>query len=439
MNKLQKIKTFFDVDLWKTTNDKGKVTKFLKQSLKVIIISLKGFNENKNSIKSSALTFYTILSVVPVLAVAFGVAQGFGLEDKLEEQIRESFAGQEEVMTKIIEFSHKSLTNVKGGLVAGISVLFLLWSVIKLLNHIENAFNAIWNLSKSRTFIRKLTDYITLILVGPVFIIISGSATVFINTTLQEFKTEGMFFEYTSSFFLTLMQLAPFVLVWILFTILYMIIPNKNVKLLPAIAGGILAGTAFAFLQNGYVYFQIAMSRYNAIYGSFAALPLFLIWLQISWLIILFGAEVSHAVQYAEKLIFSMQNKGLSQRINKMLSINVLKEIALTFDKGDTPHTLNSISEKLELPVHLVEQAIENLTLANLISLIASSDSSNAYQPAVATKHLSLSYVSQKLDSAGVNDLQLNQNKSFSQVADQFLQFEKALEQHAVNKAITQL
>ncbi len=440
-NSIQKTKAFFNHDLWQINNKSNKWNRAFRQILRVSIISLQGFISNKNSLKASALTFYTILSVVPVLAVAFGVAQGFGLEDKLEEQIRESFAGQEEVMTKIIEFSRKSLKNVQGGLVAGISILFLLWSVIKLLNHIENAFNSIWNLTKSRTFIRKFTDYLSLILLGPVFIIISGSVTVFINTKLQGFTTEGMFFEFTNSFLVSLMQLAPFVLIWILFTILYMIIPNKNVRFLPALAGGILAGTAFAFLQNGYVYFQLAMSRYNAIYGSFAALPLFLIWLQISWLFILFGAEVSHAVQYTERLIFSKQNKDLSLRINKMLCINVLKEIAKNFESAHKAHTIDSISEKLEMPTHLVEQSITHLVKANLLVEIANegSSKSSCYQPAVSTNHLNLVYVNKMLESAGLNEVGLNNNSKFNEIAHQYSEFENALQNDAVNKLITQL
>jgi membrane protein len=438
---IKRVKHFFETDIWEVKPNLSKSAKFLRQSLRVLIISGKGYIQNNNALKGSALTFYTILSVVPVLAVAFGVAQGFGLEDKLESQIRESFAGQEEVMAKIIEFSRKSLQNVQGGLVAGISILFLLWSVIKLLNHIENALNSIWNLEKSRTFIRKFTDYLTLILIGPVFIIISGSATVFINTTLQSYKSEGMFFEYTSNFFLHAMQLAPFILIWIFFTILYMIIPNKNVKFLPALAGGILAGTAFAFLQNGYVYFQLAMSRYNAIYGSFAALPLFLIWLQISWMFILFGAEVSHAVQYAEKLIYAQQSKNLSQRITKMLCVNVLKEISERFESADTAHSLSSLSEALNIPLHFTEKAIELLIDAGLISEININQNSKqrGYQPAANPNKLTFTYVVQQLEKAGANELKLPKGSSLDHMKKVFEHFDEEQNNLELNKPITQL
>lgn len=438
---INRVKHFFETDIWEVKSDLSKPSKYFRQALRVFIISGKGYIENKNALKGSALTFYTILSVVPVLAVAFGVAQGFGLEDKLESQIRESFAGQEEVMTKIIEFSRKSLQNVQGGLVAGISILFLLWSVIKLLNHIENALNSIWNLEKSRSFIRKFTDYLTLILIGPVFIIISGSATVFINTQLESYKSEGMFFEYTSSFFLDAMQLAPFILIWTFFTILYMIIPNKNVKFLPALAGGILAGTAFGFLQNGYVYFQIAMSRYNAIYGSFAALPLFLIWLQISWMFILFGAEVSHAVQYAEKLIYARQGKDLSQRITKMLCVNVLKEISERFESGDSTHSLTTLSEALNIPIHFTEKAIELLLNAELVSQvnIIQNSKHQGYQPSAAPNKLTFTYVVQQLEKAGANEIKLPQGSSLDHMQKVFEHFDAEQNTLDLNKPITQI
>lgn len=432
---------FFTKTIWESHEGYSKYKRLGISILRVLLISIRGFNENKNALKSSALTFYAILSVVPVFAVAFGVAQGFGFEDKLESQIRLTFAGQEEVMNKIIEFSRTSLENVSGGLVAGISILFLLWSVIKLLNHIENALNAIWNLKKSRTFIRKFTDYLSLILVGPIFILLSSSVTVFINTALQDLNKGGLFIEWTSSFILTLMQLAPFILLWILFTILYMIIPNKNVKFLPALAGGIIAGTAFAFLQNGYVYFQLAMSRYNAIYGSFAALPLFLIWLQISWLFILFGAEISHAMQYSQRLIHARQSKNLSNRITKLLCLNVLNEIAQAFENNQKALDTNQLAEKLNLPLNYIEKAISNLLDAELITVVhvKGNNKNKAFNPATSIENLKLASILSALERAGVNHLAFEKTEQFTLLDKKMHELEESLEKQTLNVPITHL
>ncbi|MBI1185692.1 YihY family inner membrane protein [bacterium] len=439
--KINAIRHYFTVDLWKPQPQEKRLKKAAVSAMRTLLIATRGFIDNKNSLKASALTFYAVLSIVPVFAVAFGIAQGFGFEDKLEAQIRESFAGQEEVMNRIIEFSRTSLNNVSGGLVAGISILFLLWSVIKLLNHIENAFNAIWNLRKSRSFIRKFTDYLTLMLLGPIFILLSGSVTVFINTEINSLDSGSYLLEVTSTFILSLMQLAPYVLVWILFTFLYMVIPNKNVKFLPALAGGIIAGSAFAFLQNGYVYFQLAMSRYNAIYGSFAALPLFLIWMQISWLIILFGAEISYAAQYSSRLLHARQSKKLSHRATKIISMQVLRKIADNFKKGATAQSLNELAEELNYPVNFIEKAIANLLNAGLISTVVKENGSKkkVFQPALSVDQLTFTTVLHRLDRTGFNDLVLEKPDDLRMIESHLEKIEQSLEQDHYNVPITSL
>lgn len=427
-----RIKEFFETDLWEDIQAFKKSKKLFYKVLRVIYISANGAISNKNSLRASALTFYSALSIVPVFAVAFGVAQGFGFEDKLEAQIRESFAGQEEVMAKVIEFSRTSLNNVSGGLVAGISILFLLWSVIKLLNHVENAFNKIWNIRKSRTFLRKFTDYLSLVLFGPIFLVLSSSLTVFISTQVQGMREEGMFFDWTGSFILTLMQLAPFVLLWILFTLLYIIIPNKNVKFVPALVAGIVAGTAFAFLQSGYVYFQVAMSRYNAIYGSFAALPLFLIWLQISWLIILFGAETSHAVANSQRLAHAEETKNISQHSLKLICLMVLKEISRCFKAGSSTSAV-AITDDINLPAMYVEKALTKLEDAGLVVQIKSKAKEVQYQPASALENFNLAQVMNQLDMQGVNDLRFVKSEDYEALEERLEAVNKQFEASTLN------
>lgn len=428
-----KVKQFFDVGLWVDTKEFAKSKKVAFKILRVIFISAKGAISNKNSLRASALTFYSALSIVPVFAVAFGVAQGFGFEDKLEAQIRKSFAGQEEVMAKVIEFSRTSLDNVSGGLVAGISILFLLWSVIKLLNHVENAFNKIWNIRKPRTFLRKFTDYLSLVLFGPIFFVLSSSLTVFISTQVQGMRDDGMFFDWTGSFILTLMQLAPFVLLWILFTLIYLIIPNKNVKFIPALMAGIVAGTAFAFLESGYVYFQVAMSRYNAIYGSFAALPLFLIWLQISWLIILFGAEISHGVENAKRLGYAEETKNLSQRSLRLLCLVILKRISEQFKKGEYA-TSASLTDSLNLPIMYVEKALDQLSKAQLIAQIQTKSKYASYQPATSIENFKIAEVIKRMDLHGANELRFVKSSDFQELEKKLDAMNETLENSELNQ-----
>jgi len=433
--RVKRIRKFVETDLWQPIDSFPRVKRILFRIIRVIYIASVGSISNKNSLRSSALTFYSALSIVPVFAVAFGIAQGFGFEDKLETQIRETFAGQEEVMAKVIEFSRSSLENVSGGLVAGISILFLLWSVIKLLNHIENAFNKIWNIKKPRSFIRKFTEYLAIILVGPIFILLSSSTTVFISTQLKSLQEEGTLFDLTSGFLLSLVQLAPFILLWILFTLLYIIIPNRNVKFLPALIAGIVAGTAFEFLQSGYVYFQVAMSRYNAIYGSFAALPLFLIWLQISWLIILFGAEISHAVQYSRQFINAEETKNLSFRTLKTICLNVLQKVAENFRKGEASKP-SALADELNLPMAYIEVSFNSLLKASLISKVDGNGSEPAYQPSTALENLKLASIITQLENNGKSDLRFVKSKEYKRVEKHLNMLDAQLEKSDLNKGI---
>ncbi|MBI3143202.1 MAG: YihY/virulence factor BrkB family protein [Bacteroidetes bacterium] len=430
---LKRFHHFINYTIWKPAHSKGVFNRWFFQSMRVLTVSFRSYATNHNSMRASALTFYATLSIVPVFAVAFGIAQGFGFEERLESQVRTTFAGQEEVVSKILEFSQSTLSNVSGGLVAGISILFLLWSVIKLLNHIETAFNVIWNLEKSRPFLRKFTDYLTLMLVGPIFIFISSSLTLYINTSVSQLSNGGQLVAMTSTVLLSLMQFAPFVSTWVLFTFLYLVIPNISVKFTSAVAGGVLAGTAFAFLQNGYVYFQLAMSRYNAIYGSFAALPLFLIWLQISWLIILFGAEITRAVQQSSLLLSGYANKKLSPRLELLISLHLLTEIAQAFTQRKAAPHINQLAETLHYPVSLVEQNVQRLLQAKLIAPIAGTPTT--YLPAMEVGQMRFVDMALTLNRYGFNELSGHQ-RGFDELDKQLQALEKLWTGSSFNQAL---
>lgn len=439
MLKIFEWKTYLSKELWEVDTSSLKRSKRLGiHALKVGLLSARAFIADKCALRASALTFYSLLSIVPILAVAFGIAKGFGLEEILDEQIRQSFAGQQEVIEKAIEFSHSSLQTTQGGLIAGVSILFLLWSVIKLLNHVENAFNRVWNLEKSRSFIRKFTDYLTLVLISPVFIVLSGSVTVFINTKLNHLQEEGMFFEFTGSLLLSLMQLAPFASLWILFTLLYMIMPNKNIRFVPALIAGIIGGSLFALMQNGYVYFQIAMSRYNTIYGSFAALPLFLIWLQVSWMIILYGAEISYALSHLKDKLHLNEDRELSIRDKRLAAVYLLKFIALGFKKGEGPFTANDLAENLRLPIVMTKDLLHMMKNSGLLLSLQDKKGRLSYTPALDLNELSVGNAIDMIDEQGEFELNLP-SEDFRELKEQFFQLINPVDGQAYKTPISKL
>ena len=299
---IKKILHYITEDIWKSpTQKRHKVKSFFIKQLRVIVLAVKGFNEDKCTLQASAMTYFSALSIVPVIALIFAIARGFGFDQVLEKRLIESFQEQEEVLNWVMQFAHSMLESTKGGMIAGIGIVFLLWSVMKLLGNIENSFNDIWGIKKSRVFIRKFTDYISIFIFAPIFIILSSSATVFISTFIKKPSVELAIVDYATPFLELMVKFTPYMLIILLLTFVYTIMPNTKVKFKSALYAGVVAGITFQLLQWGYVNFQVGVSKYNAIYGSFAALPLFLVWLQLSWTIVMFGGELSFAAQNVGK------------------------------------------------------------------------------------------------------------------------------------------
>ncbi|MDD5255900.1 MAG: YihY/virulence factor BrkB family protein, partial [Candidatus Omnitrophica bacterium] len=292
----KKIVNFLNKDIWRIRlKDVPQKRSFFIRTLRIILLSLRRFNEDKCSLSASALTFYSLLSIVPVLAMIFGIAKGFGLDAMLEKQLLEKIPAQDEIITNIMNFSHSLLENTKGGLIAGVGVALLFWTVIKVLGDVERSFNDIWGIKNMRSLMRRFADYLSVMLICPVLLILASSATVFINTQAkmltQKISVLGAF--APTVYFL--LDLLPYTVMWAVFTFLYIFIPNTKVNFKSGILAGIVAGTIYQVMQWVYVHFQIGVANYNAIYGSFAALPLFLVWLQLSWRVVLLGAEISFA------------------------------------------------------------------------------------------------------------------------------------------------
>ncbi|MGD2099773.1 MAG: YihY/virulence factor BrkB family protein, partial [Desulfobacterales bacterium] len=297
-NLILRVIDFIRVDIWRIRlADLPFGKSFLIKQLRIIILAIRGFDEDKCFVRASSLTFYTLLSVVPVVAMFFGVAKGFGFEKILEKRLYANFRGQEEIIEKVITFSSSLLQETKGGIIAGIGLAVLFWSALKVLNHIERSFNDIWEIKTGRSWGRKFSDYLAIMLISPLFIIMSGSATVFITTQVEQITQRIALLGMFSPFISFMLNFLPYILVWMLFTFLYVLMPNTKVQFKAGLVGGVVAGTLYQIAQWAYISFQIAAAKYNAIYGSFAALPLFLMWLQISWWIVLFGAELSFANQ----------------------------------------------------------------------------------------------------------------------------------------------
>jgi membrane protein len=413
-------KSFIETEVWRLRlkDMEGKKGASVK-SLRVLLIAIKEFIADQCALRASALTFYSLLSIVPVIAMAFAIAKGFGIQNMLEKELLGQFAGQEEVLNKIIEYARTLLEQTKGGLLAGIGAATLLWSVLKVMTNIEKCFNVVWANTTPRALGKKFSDYLSIILVAPLLLIMSGSATVLIVSQVTTITEKVAVLGIISPIIMSFLKLLPYAVIWVLFTFVYVFMPNTRVSVKSGLIGAIIAGTAFKLLQWLYVYFQVGVSRYNAIYGSFAALPLFLIWLQLSWLIVLFGAELSFAHQNVDEYELEPDSRGISDSLRKVISLSIVHLLVKTFQKGDAPLDENRISKALDIPIRLTKEVLEALSESSLITRTIDEEGKTiAWQPARDINTITVASVIEALEKSGVNELPVEQTREFRLLSD---------------------
>ncbi len=432
---------FVRTDIWRIRLEELPFGKsFLLRQLRVIILTLRGYNDDRCLLRASSLTFFTLLSIVPIVAVFFGIAKGFGFERRLERELFQRFPGQEDVLNQIINFANSLLQQTQGGLIAGVGLLVLFWAVLKVLGHIERAFNDIWEIKESRSWIRKFSDYLAIMLIAPIFILMSGSITVFIKAQVSQITQKVAYLDVLNPFIYFLFESMPYILIWILFTILYIIMPNTKVSLKAGLLGGVVAGTLYQIAQWAYITFQISAAQINAIYGSLAALPLFLIWLQISWWIVLFGAELSFASQNVDTYEFEPDSHKVSPGFRKLLTLQVVHLLINKFQNGDKPLTDSQISDKLQMPIRLVHRILSELVESSLVSEIKTkTDKEFAYQPARDINQLTIQSVLQALDHQGIEDIPVAQTEEYQALSQALQDFSQSMAESPANKLLKEI
>jgi len=369
----------------------------------------------------------------------FGIAKGFGFEKLLRKELIERFPGeaQQEVMKKVIEFAESMLEATKGGLIAGIGLIVLFWSVIKVLSNIEASLNDIWEIKENRSWGRKFSDYLALMIISPLLIIVSSSATVFITSQITQLANQIKLLGMISPFIFLSFKLIPYVLIWILFSVIYILMPNTKVNLKAGIVSGIIAGTIFQFVQWAYISFQVGTARYNAIYGSFAALPLFLFWVQISWWVVLFGAELSFASQNVSTYEYEPDSSKISHNFKKLLTLRIAHLLVRNFSRCETPLTDSQISMRLEIPIRLVHQILYDLVECGLfIETRTGDENTSGYQPACDINKLTISSILDAIEHHGVEGIPIAQSEALTALSDSLKQFSQEMGNSPANKLL---
>ena len=412
---------------------------FVKQ-LRIVLIVLKNYTKDNLQLQAAGLTFYTMLSVVPIVALAFAISKGFGFEKTLEEELTTALKGHEEVVEQIMTFASRMLENTKGGLLAGVGVVILLWTVMQLLSNVELSFNEIWQVGKGRTWLRKITDYFVIMLFAPILVILAGSMTVVISGQLENLVTGYDFLQTIGPFIHFLVRMIPYTLIWLLFTFVYMIMPNTKVSFKSALVAGIIAGTSFQLLEWVYINFQVGVSRYNAIYGSFAALPLFMIWVNTSWLITLVGAEVAYANQYVTEIKNEIDGGKLSSSQRHIIALLLLRNISVRFENGEDAPRSKDLSTSLSLPFGVTARVLELMIDARLIYEVEANDKEDSgFLPHRSIDKVYVSDVLTALDGLGYTEISMMKDAVYNLYFDRYDSLQQVMKNSSENTLVKDL
>jgi membrane protein len=417
---------------------RGKI--FLFKQLRIIILAARGFLNDKVQMQASALTFYSLLSIVPIVAIAFAIAKGFSLDENLKRLITSKLDDQQEVLNWVLNNATNAIEKTRGGPIAGVGVIVLFWSVMSLLNRIESSFNHIWQVRISRPWYRKFTDYLTIMLIAPLFIILASSIKVFIGTDLVEYMNQAPVLDLLKPVIIILVKFLPFLISWIVLTILFIIMPNAKVKFVPAMISGIVAGTILQILLWIFIDLQYGLTKLSAIYGSFAAVPLLILLLQSSWIVVLLGAELSFANQNISHYEFESESLNISHYQKRALVILILHLIIRNFSVGERPISAEDIADHLKIPVRLARDILQDLSNVKLVSVLHENEhKERLYQPALDINKLSISFVFSRLDKNGIPQIFVSKTADYKRVMLIMEKFDRLIAKSDMNILIKDL
>lgn len=411
MNKLiQKIIQFLSIGIWRIKRqDVSPLCYSLYSVIKKLLLAIEITTTKRIINSAAALTYSTLLAIVPIMAVVFAIARGFGYNRYIEQWFRETLSSQPQAAEVLVSFVNSYLVHTKSGVFLGIGLLFMFWTVIMLINNIELTFNYIWQVKKPRSVFRTITDYMAMFLLVPIVIVLTSGVSIFVATIAN--RIEGYFLIAPLVRFL--IALMPYVLMSGVFVCLYLFMPNTHVRLKCALVPGVLAGVAMQGLQLFYIHSQIWVSSYNAIYGSFAALPLFMLWVQISWIICLFGAELCYTNQNLEDFAFRAKTEDISHRYKLMLCVILAGYVCRRFNDGGRPYTALELKMLTGIPIRITNDLLYEMTRIHILTELTSDEKGDEsrFQPAEALHRLSIGVLIDRLESQGKWTLELDMHK----------------------------
>lgn len=404
---LKKWKIFLSEELWDFhLSEKHGFERFFYKWLRISYLATRKFFQDECKLAASSLTYYTLMSIVPVLAMSLAVANAFGYHEILRHDLLEVFHDQSGVLGALFEYADLFLGQTGNGLIAGIGVAILFSSAALLLSNLERILNRIWDVRKMRPWKRLFSDYFVIMFIGPFFFILFNSITVFVVSHLQLGINILPIGQFGISALLFLVQLIPYALFGVFFSFIYLFMPNAKVSIWSAFIGGIFAGYLYVVVQWGYIYFQVGVSNYSAVYGSMAALPLFLIWVQLSWFLLLLGAEISHAHQTSDLHEFEKRAGRVSQSFKRLLSLWIVHLAIVRFLERQAPITRDLLVQRYQIPVSLAAPIVRELIECGLLV-----ECRGGLIPGRSPEELRITDVLEALDQHGTHEFPFIESK----------------------------
>lgn len=417
---------YVSADVWR--EDKSSL---VVNVVKTLNLSVKSFLNGDVQTQACAMTYRTLLALVPALAMLFALGRGFGLQTYLEDQLMNTFQAMRGALSQAFNFVDSYLNQASEGVFVGVGLIFLVWTLISLVSSIEEAFNRIWGVKTGRSFWRKITDYTAMLLILPIIMVCIGGINVMMSSTLQTI----FHFPFLTPLVSILLEVASYVFTWLFFTAVYMLIPNAEVKFRNAFIAGIISGTGFIVLQWIFVTGQMYVARNNAIYGSFSFLPLLFIWLQLVWVITLSGAVICYSAQNIFRYSYNDDISHISPRYREKVIMAVATVTVQRFCSNCSPVTSRQLIVSYGLPPDLVTRSLDVLLDAGLISRVVTDIKKEqyAYQPALPPDDMTIALVRKRLDMAGSKNFIRDFNTNYSGIVKIFDGITQAIDDYAGN------
>jgi len=426
---IAQIYNFIRYDIWRVTEDElSRSRRFMYRLLKTLVLAIRGFINDDLNVRASALTYSVLFAIVPLFALIIAIGKGFGVDKIIESSLQDTFIGQSDIIPTVMGFVERYLKSTQGGIFIGVGIAILFWSVMNFFMQVERAFNRIWQVKESRSFIRQFSTYFSAILIVPLVIVFSGGLSIYVSSAVKQ----SYVYDVLSPLLRFGVKFIPYFINWIVFTILYIAMPNTRVKFCNALIAGIVAGSAFQAFQMLYINGQVYLSRYNVVYGSFAAVPLLILWIQISCLIVLLGAEISYASQNISNFDFELDTNNISTRYKNFLTLFLTYVIVKQFEEQKPPLSAEQIVLKYKLPIRIVNEILLKLVEVSILTEVLSGKKGKlkTYQPAIDINQLTVSLLFSKLEIYGSELFLTNKNELLDTFWQKTLDIKQRSEEH---------